>query len=263
MADRLRIASFNANSIRNRLETILNWMNENECDVVCVQETKCVDENFPLDIVTDSGFYCAFKGQKTFNGVAIISREPIEDVKIGLDREPEDQEARIVRARVRGVNIINTYIPQGTSTDSPRFPFKLQWIRGMRDYLERDFVPDDYVIWAGDFNVAREPVDVYDPDGLFGGVCYHPNEHAALDYVMEWGLVDVFRMHHPGEPNNYTFWDYRVPNALKRRLGWRLDYIMASRPLAEKCTNSWIDQEPRLREKPSDHTFIAADFELD
>lgn len=259
----LRIASFNANSIRNRLPVILEWMDRNSADVVCVQETKVQDHEFPLEEIQQAGYTAAFKGQKTFNGVAIISCEPLEDVETGTGKMPQDEEARIIRGRIAGVNIVNTYIPQGTDLNSPRFQYKLDWIRGMRDYLDRRFTPQDPVVWAGDLNVAREPIDVYDPEGLYGGLCYHPEEHAALDYTMEWGLVDVFRKHHPGEPNQYSFWDYRVPNAFKRRMGWRLDHILATRPLAEKCVNSWIDPEPRTREKASDHTFIAADFEVD
>jgi exodeoxyribonuclease-3 len=262
MADRLRIASFNANSIRNRLEVILNWMAANEADAVCVQETKVQDHEFPIDPIREAGYHCAFWGQKTFNGVAIVAREPLEDVETGLGIGARDEEARIIRARIRGVNVVNTYVPQGTDVTGPRFQFKLDWIRGMRGYLSARFSPSDPVVWVGDLNVAREPIDVYDPDGLLGGLCYHPDEHAALDHAMEWGLVDVFRKHHPGEPNLYSFWDYRVPNALKRRMGWRLDHILATKPLADVCTDCWIDTKPRQLDKPSDHTFIAADFDV-
>lgn len=261
MEDRLRIASFNANSIRNRIEVILDWMARHEADVVCVQETKVRDEEFPVAAIADAGYHCAFTGQKTFNGVAIISRHELGAVRIGLGMEAPDEEARIVRAEVKGVTVVNTYIPQGTSVDSPRFQYKLAWIRGMRDYFERDFTPRDPIVWVGDFNVAVEPIDVYDPEGLYGGVCYHPEEHRALEYVREWGFVDVFRKHHPGEPRQYTFWDYRAL-AFRRKLGWRIDHIWATQPLAERSIDSWIDPEPRKLEKPSDHTFIAADFRL-
>ncbi|MCX8053843.1 MAG: exodeoxyribonuclease III, partial [Armatimonadetes bacterium] len=149
------------------------------------------------------------------------------------------------------------------ATDSPRFAYKLEWIRGMREYFDRNFDPEDRVLWVGDFNVAREPIDVYDPEGLAGSVCFHPEEHKALDYVADWGFIDLFRKHHPGEPGHYTFWDYRVPNSFKRRMGWRLDHIWATRPLAERCTDCWIDKDPRGCEKPSDHTFIVADFDVE
>ncbi|MCE5314716.1 MAG: exodeoxyribonuclease III [Armatimonadota bacterium] len=262
MSDRLRIASFNANSIRNRLQVILDWMDAQQADVVCVQETKVRDEEFPRDAILDAGYQVAFKGQKAFNGVAIISRHPMDNVAIGTGNPEWDEEARIIRATIKGVTVVNTYVPQGTSTDSPKFEYKLAWIMAMRDYFEQMFTPACPIVWVGDFNVAREPIDVYDPDGLLGSVCYNPLEHAALDYVKEWGFVDVFRQHHPGEANLYSFWDYRVPNAFKRRIGWRLDHIWATRPLADKCSNCWIDTEPRQKEKPSDHTFIVADFEM-
>lgn len=262
MSDRLRIASFNANSIRNRLQIILDWMNEHQPDALCVQETKVQDHEFPAELIRSAGYHCVFRGQKTFNGVAIISREPVEDVEIGLGRMPEDEEARVIRAKIKGVNVVNTYVPQGTDVSGPRFQFKLDWIRGMRDYLDKRFRPTDPAIWTGDLNVAREPIDVYDPEGLAGSVCYHPEATAALDYAAAWGLVDVFRKHHPDEPKQYTFWDYRIPNSFKRRLGWRLDYILATQPLAERSLDCWIDTAPRQLEKPSDHTFIAADFEV-
>ena len=261
MQGRLRVASFNANSIRSRLDVILEWIGRNDCDVLCVQETKVTDGDFPLDAVVTAGYHAVFAGQKAYNGVAIISKGPPEDVVIGLGRMPEDEEARIVRATFNGVTVVNTYVPQGTSTDSPRFQYKLNWIRGMREYFNSRFTPEDPVVWVGDFNVAREPIDVYDPEGLLGSVCYHPDEHEALDYATGWGFVDVFRKRHPGEPGQYTFWDYRVPNGFKRRMGWRLDHIWATKPLADRSIDCWIDKEPRAREKPSDHTFIVADFE--
>jgi exodeoxyribonuclease-3 len=258
----MRIASFNANSIRSRLALILEWMKANDCDVLAVQETKVADEEFPVSEINSAGYEVVFTGQKSYNGVAILSKEPLEDVQKGLGWMPEDEEARVIRGKLRGVTIVNTYVPQGTAVDSPRFQYKIKWIRGMRDYFERDFSPDDLIVWVGDFNVAREPIDVYDPEGLYGSVCFHPDEHKALDYVKDWGFVDIFRKHHPGEPGHYTFWDYRIPNAFKRKMGWRLDHIWATRPMAERSVDCWIDTEPRTREKPSDHTFIAADFDV-
>lgn len=258
----MRIASFNANSIRSRTQIILDWLAQHQPDVLCVQETKVEDDKFPLKEFADAGWHCAIFGQKSYNGVAIITREPAQDIVAGLGRMPEDEEARIIRATVAGVHIVNTYVPQGTSLASPRFVYKLNWIRSLREYFQANFDPSDLVVWAGDFNVACEPLDVYDPEGLRGSLCYHPEEQAALDYVREWGFVDVFRKHHPGESNHYTFWDYRIPNGFKRRMGWRIDHIWAILPLAQLSTDCWIDIIPRSLEKPSDHTFIVADFEV-
>jgi len=260
MSDKLRIATFNANSIRSRLGIILDWMNLQSCDVLCVQETKVTDADFPAAAIAEAGYHAVFTGQKSYNGVAIISREPMEDVRIGLGREAPDEEARVIRGVAKGVTVVNTYIPQGTEVGSARFAYKLGFIRGMRDYFARDLTPESPVVWVGDFNVATEPIDVYDPVGLAGSVCFHPDEHAALEHVRDWGFVDVFRKHHPGEPNLYSFWDYRLPNALKRRLGWRIDHIWATVPLAERSADCWIDTEPRTMEKPSDHTFVVADL---
>lgn len=262
MGRRLRVASFNANSIRNRLDVILAWMKQHDCDVMCVQETKVTDDQFPIESIRAEGFHCAYKGQKTFNGVAIVSREELNSVVTGTGNQEFDEEARVIRATVSGVTVVNTYIPQGTSVTSPRYHYKLAFIREMRDYFERNFSPSDPVIWLGDFNVAREPIDVYDPEGLYGSVCYSVPEHEALDFVRDWGFVDVFRKHHPGEERQYTFWDYRA-FAFRRKLGWRIDHIWATKPIADRSVDCWIDVEPRKQEKPSDHTPIAADFELD
>lgn len=259
----LRVASFNANSIRSRLGIILDWIAQHNCDVLCVQETKVPDNEFPEQAIREAGLYCAYWGQRSYNGVAIISKQAPSDVVIGFGEDRFDEEARLIRAVFEGVTVVNTYVPQGTAVESPRFAFKLEWLRSLRDYFARDFSPDDSVVWAGDLNVAPLPIDVYDPEGLRGSVCFHPDEHEALNYAMSWGFVDVFRKHHPDEPYQYTFWDYRIPNAFKRRMGWRLDHILATRPLAEKSTACWIDTTPRTLVKPSDHTFIAADFQLD
>lgn len=262
MAEKFRVATFNANSLRSRLEIVLGWLRAHEPDALCIQETRVVDADFPIMAFLEIGYKAAFVGQKSFNGVAIISREEPEDVVIGTGSDTLDEEARIIRARIRGVNVVNTYVPQGTAPDSPRFAYKLNWIASMKDYLNRDFTPDAPIVWVGDFNVAPEPIDVYDPEALAGSVCFHPEEHKALASVREWGFVDVFRKHHPGEPRQYSFYDYRVPNAFKRKIGWRIDHIYATRPMADRSLDCWIDTEPRLLEKPSDHTFVVADFDL-
>lgn len=259
----MRVASFNANSLRSRLPIILSWLESEKPDALCVQETKVTDADFPADAFREAGYWVVYAGQKSYNGVAIISAEEPSDVVIGLGRPEYDAEARIVRAKIGGVSVVNTYVPQGTAVGSPRFAYKLDWLSGLGErYFRRDFSPDDLIVWVGDLNVAREAIDVYDPEGLRGHVCFHPDEQLALESVMNWGFVDVFRKFHPAEAGHYTFWDYRVPSAFKRKIGWRLDHIMATKPLAEKGVNCWIDAAPRLLERPSDHTFIAADFDL-
>lgn len=257
----MKVATFNANSVRSRLQIILDWLGAHSPDVLCVQETKAQDKDFPRDAFADAGWQVVFKGQKSYNGVAIVSRKEPENVVLGFDDGEPEEDARVIRARVSGVDIVNTYVPQGTAVDSPRFQYKLDFFKRVRRMLERDYSPAKPLVWTGDLNVAPEPRDVYDPEGLEGSVCFHPDEKAALAEVMEWGLVDVFRRH-CDEEGQYTFWDYRLRGGLSRNTGWRLDHILATRPLAAKSTASYIDREPRLLEKPSDHTFLVAEFDL-
>jgi exodeoxyribonuclease-3 len=179
-------------------------------------------------------------------------------VQFGFNDEPKDQ-PRLVKAEINGIVIVNTYIPQGYLPESEKFEYKLNWFNRLLNFFDKNFKPTDPVLWVGDFNVAPEPMDVYDPEALLGHVCFHPDVHKALEKVMQWGFVDVFRMH-CSEPGHYTFWDYRARNSFKRNLGWRLDHIMATEPLAKKSTACYIDKEPRLAERPSDHTPIIAEF---
>ncbi|HUW19641.1 MAG TPA: exodeoxyribonuclease III [Sedimentisphaerales bacterium] len=255
----MKIASFNVNSLRARLSLVLGWLGEHQPDVLCVQETKVQDVDFPKDEFDKTEYECAFKGQKSYNGVAIFSSTGMENVTFGFEDEPRD-EARLVKAEINGIAVINSYVPQGYSADSEKFEYKLEWFGRLLRYFQENFKRDDAVVWLGDFNVAPEAIDVYDPEGLLGHVCFHPEVHKAFERVCEWGFVDVFRMH-CSEANQYTFWDYRLRNSVKRNLGWRLDHIMCTAPLAEKCLACYIDKNPRLAEKPSDHTPIVAEFD--
>ena len=254
----MRIASYNVNSLRARLPIVLQWLADSQVDVLCVQETKVQDVDFPTVAFDETGYHYAFKGQKSYNGVAILSKHPIEHVEYGLPDEPRD-EPRLIRAQIAGITIANTYVPQGQSPDSEKFQYKLQWFARLLDYFRRNFTPEDDVLWVGDLNIAPTPIDVYDPKTLLGHVCFHPAVHEALSDVMAWGFVDVFRKH-CDKPGEYTFWDYRMPNAFGRNLGWRLDHIMATKPLAEKSTSCTIAKDLRRAERPSDHAPITADF---
>ena len=255
----MKIASFNVNSLRARSALVLQWLAEHQPDIFAVQETKVQDIDFPTDVFDETGYKYVFKGQKSYNGVAIFSRSEITNVKFGFDDEPKDQ-ARLIKAEINGIVIVNTYIPQGYLPESEKFEYKLNWFTRLLAFFDKNFKPTDPVLWVGDFNVAPQPTDVYDPDGLLGHVCFHPEVHKALKEVCQWGFVDVFRMHCK-EPGQYTFWDYRLRNSVKRNLGWRLDHIMATQPLAEKSTACYIDKQPRLAERPSDHTPIVAEFD--
>ncbi len=254
----MKVVSFNVNSLRARLTIVLEWLAEFQPDVLCVQETKVQDIDFPTDAFDESGYKYVFKGQKKYNGVAIFSKSEIINVKFGFDDEPKDQ-ARLIKTEINGIAIVNTYVPQGYLPESEKFEYKLDWFNRLLTYFGKNFKPCDAVLWVGDFNVAPEAIDVYDPAALSGHVCFHPEAQKALNAVMQWGFVDVFRMH-CSEPAQYTFWDYRL-NSFERNLGWRLDHIMATKRLAKKCTTCYIDKEPRLADRPSDHTPIVAEFD--
>lgn len=255
----MRIASFNVNSVRVRLPIVLAWLQEHQPDALAMQETKVQDDNFPTEPFEEIGYKCAFRGQKSYNGVALVSRHPIEHATFGLPDEPKD-EARVVMARIKGVTMVNTYVPQGYLATSDRFQYKLDWFGRLRRYFEASFKPSDPVLWMGDLNVAPLPIDVYDPAAVEGHVCYHPAVHKALAEVMDWGFTDLFRKHCP-EEGQYTFWDYRVRGTFARNRGWRIDHLLATAPLADKCTACYIDREPRAADRPSDHTPIVAEFD--
>jgi exodeoxyribonuclease-3 len=255
----MKVASFNVNSIRARLVIVLDWLKDESPDVLCLQETKTPDADFPCKEFENLNYRIVFRGEKSYNGVAILSKMPLENVRIGFDEE-ESEGTRFIAATINNIPVVNTYIPQGFNPLSEKFRYKLDWFQRLHDYINRHFRPDKPLLWVGDFNVAPEAKDVYAPDQLYGQIGYHPDEHAALERLREWGFVDVFRLHN-ANPEQYTFWDYRIRNAVARKIGWRVDHIWATKPLAEKSRRAWIDVTPRLKEKPSDHTVIAAEFD--
>jgi exodeoxyribonuclease-3 len=258
----MKIATFNANSIRSRIPIILDWLKKESPDVLGVQEIKVQDSEFPLDAFAGTGYHVIFRGQKAYGGVALFSRGEPQEVAAGLDDGDEPDAPRLIRAVIRGIPIVNTYVPQGESADSPKFQYKLQWLARLRDFFARHYSPDKPLLWMGDFNVAPEDIDVYDPKRLKDHVDFHPEARAALERIREWGFVDAFRKHHPGEPGQYTYYDYRIRGTVERNVGWRVDHIWVTKPLAHACTASWIDLEPRKAERPSDHTFLAAEFDV-
>jgi len=258
----LKVATFNTNSIRSRLGQVVGWLDREAPDILCLQETKVQDQDFPAGPFREAGYHIVFRGQKAYGGVAIVSREEPREVVFGFDDGGEPDEARLIRAVIRGIPVVNTYVPQGRTPDSEHFQYKLEWLARLRAFFARHYSPQEPLLWVGDFNVAPEPIDVHDPKGLKDNVDFHPEARAALERVREWGFVDVFRRHHPDEPEQYTFWDYRVRGALERRLGWRVDHIWATESLARKSIAAWIDVGARQAERPSDHTFLVAEFAL-
>lgn len=241
------------------MDAVQTWLKENGPDVLCLQETKVQDHEFPLQPFTDAGWHVSFKGMKSYNGVAVISKRAPDEVRFGLDDGGPADEPRLAWARFGEVHIVNTYVPQGREIDHEMFQYKLKWFDRLGCFFAKHFTPADQVIWTGDINVAAEPIDVHNPEEREGHVCFHIDARRAFAKTREWGFVDVFRKLHP-EPGHYTFFDYRTVFSAKRGLGWRIDYILATPPLAAKATDAWIDIGPRLLPKSSDHTFLAADF---
>lgn len=255
-----KVATFNANSVRARQGVILDWLEREAPDVLCIQETKVQDKDFPAQAFESAGYDVAFRGQKGYNGVAVVSRLPLNDVRVDLSEHGSDEEARFISGKIGDLSLINVYVPQGYAVGTERFVKKLSWLQDLLDHLRSAHDPQSPLVITGDFNVAHDARDVYDPEGLDGKVCFHPEEREILQQLLDWGLVDVLRKHEPGD-GHYTYWDYRIPNAVKRNLGWRIDYILATAPLAETSKGVHIDKDARLLEKPSDHTFLWAEFQ--
>jgi len=254
-------ATFNTNSVRVRLPIILEWLDRHKPDILCLQETKAQDKDFPVKPFEDAGFHIAFKGQKSYNGIAIISKHPLDEIQTNL-YNTNNEDARFLSAIIRDIPVINVYVPQGFAVGTEKFGYKLRWFKDLLKHIKANYDPELPIILAGDFNVALESIDVFDPEKYEGEVSCHPDERAILREVLDWGFVDIFRKHQP-DGGHYTFWDYRVPNALKRNIGWRIDYILATPPLAKKSQATWIDTQARALPKPSDHTFLVAEFDLD
>jgi exodeoxyribonuclease III len=257
----MKIATFNANSIRSRLDVIREWLGRQSPDVVCLQETKCQDQDFPEAAITGLGYHVVYRGEKSYNGVAIISREPPLEVRFGIpDGEPAD-ETRLACCRIGSVTLVNTYVPQGREIDHPMYQYKLRWFARLRGFFSQNFTPRMKILWLGDLNVAPQSIDIHNAEQQLQHVCYHEDVRRAFENTVQWGFVDVFRKHQPG-PGQYTFFDYRTPNAVRRKMGWRIDHMLATPPLAATSRDCFIDLQPRLQPKASDHTFLCAEFDV-
>lgn len=255
----MRIATFNANSIRSRMPAIIEWLAENNPDILCVQETKVQDSDFPASILKEHGYNAVFKGEKTYNGVAVLSRIKPSVADFGLDDKESPDPTRLAYAGFGNLHVVNTYVPQGREIDNPMYKYKLEWFKRLKKYFSRRFTPDASLVWLGDMNVAPEPIDIHNADRQENHVCYHHEVRRAFADVISWGFIDVFRKHHP-EPGQYSFFDYRTFDAVRKQMGWRVDHILCTMSLAARSQNAFIDLEPRLNPKPSDHTFVVADF---
>ncbi len=255
----MRIATWNVNSLRARHGLVLDWLKREAPDVLCMQETKVPDPDFPIEPFQALGYSVAMAGQKTYNGVAILSRLPTSDVRIGLLGEQAADDKRAISLQVSGVRVYCVYVPNGKSVDSPSFVSKLGWLDRLRATLDAEASPDDPVVVCGDFNIAPEARDVHDPVALAGQIHFHPEEHRALERLKAFGLRDALRLHDE-LPQNYTWWDYRA-GAYRRNKGLRIDYLLLSEPMALRCRAVTTHAEERAREQPSDHVPVVATFE--
>jgi exodeoxyribonuclease-3 len=255
----MKIATYNVNSIRQRLPIVLDWLAANQPDVMCLQETKVQDHEFPVDAIRAAGYHGTYRGMKGYNGVATLSRTQPEKVVHGLHEGPDNEDFRIIQTVIDGIPIVNSYIPQGFAIVSEKYAYKLAWFRRLRAYFETSLDPKAPAIWTGDLNVAPEPIDVYHPDKRFADPDFHIDARNAYKETAAWGFVDVFRKLHP-DAVQYTYWDF-FRNSFVRNYGWRIDHILATPPLAERCRAAEADMAPRRLKGTSDHTVMWAEFE--
>jgi len=253
----MKIASWNINSLRKRQDRLSAWLETAKPDVVCLQETKCADDQFPVLALQAAGYHSAYHGEKSYNGVAILSKSKPREVRASLCDEIADPQARVIAATIDDVRVFSIYAPNGQAIGSPAYDYKLNWYARLRDCVSKEKTTDRIV--CGDFNVAPEDVDVHDPDLWRGAIMCSAGERTAFRQLCDAGLSDTLRLHHQ-EGGLFTWWDYRMLSFPKNR-GLRIDAILASDALAKKCAAAGIDREMRKGNEPSDHAPVWAEFE--
>jgi len=262
----LLVATWNVNSIRSRIDHVKEWLTAKEVDILCLQETKTEDISFPIEVFSKLGYHVSTSGQKSYNGVAIISKFPINDIKIGFDQVISNhkdlsilsQQKRIISAEINDIRIINVYVPNGSSINSDKFIYKEKWIECLKFYLRKINSSHAPICLLGDFNIAPEDRDIHTPSNYKESIMASSKERKLLIDALGEELEDVFRIFEPGD-KNWSWWDYRH-SAWERDKGWRIDHIYLTEDILS-CTNScWIDKEPRSREKPSDHAPVVVDI---
>jgi exodeoxyribonuclease-3 len=260
----MKIATWNVNSVRTRLEQVINWLSENPVDVLCLQETKVIDQDFPRLDFEKLGYYLYISGQKSYNGVALISRQSLTDVSTGftailpgLDSEWDTQK-RVITGVFSGIRIVNLYVPNGSSIGSEKYEYKLGWLKLLKEYLQVLLLTNSPISICGDFNIALENIDINAQVKIDNHIMASVPERQALRDILSLGFADAFRkFNHKGE--NYTWWDYRTA-AFKRNLGWRIDHHYLTPDLYERAQSCIIDVEPRKLNQPSDHTPVIVEF---
>ena len=253
----MRVATWNVNSLKVRLPQVIAWLQAQQPDVLCLQETKLEDAKFPVEDIRAAGYNVIYSGQKTYNGVAILSKDPATGVQSsipGLD----DPQKRILAATVNGVRVVCLYVPNGQSIDSDKYRYKLDWLVHIDAWLAGELAANPRLVVVGDVNIAPDDRDVHDPKAWEGQVLCSAPERLAFQHLLASGLQDSFRLFEQ-PPQAYTWWDYRM-NAFKRKMGMRIDHILLSGVLAANCRGCLIDIEPRKNERPSDHAPVIADI---
>ncbi|HEY3325743.1 MAG TPA: exodeoxyribonuclease III [Novimethylophilus sp.] len=252
----MKLAAWNVNSLKVRLPHVLDWLAANQPDVLCLQETKQEDKDFPVPALQAAGYAALFAGQKTYNGVAILSKAPGTEAQVGIPGF-DDVQQRVLAATVNDVRVVCVYVPNGQSLDSDKYQYKLRWLQALTDWLRAELVKYPRLALLGDYNIAPEDRDVHDPKAWEGQVLCSPAERAAYAGLIGLGMHDAFRLFEQKE-NSFSWWDYRMA-AFRRNMGLRIDHILLSSPLAQQCTACWIDTAPRKLERPSDHAPVVAE----
>jgi exodeoxyribonuclease-3 len=255
----MKIVSWNVNSLKVRLPQVLEWLATYQPDVLCLQETKQEDANFPLAELNAAGYQCVFSGQKTYNGVAILSKHALQEPIYGIPNFADEQK-RVLAATVNGVRIVDVYIPNGQSIDSDKYQYKLAWLKALTAWLAEELKAYPKLALLGDYNIAPEDRDVHDPAAWEGQVLCSAPEREAFQALQALGLQDSFRLFEQPE-KTFSWWDYRM-NAFRRNLGLRIDHILLSVPLVMVCKSSQIDKEARKVERPSDHAPVLAEIDV-
>ena len=253
----MKIATWNVNSLKVRLPQVLEWLAANQVDVLCLQETKQQDADFPDTELLAAGYYSVFTGQKTYNGVAIVSREAATDVQMCIPGY-EDEQKRVIAASFGDLRIVCVYIPNGQSPDSDKYQYKLGWLAALHAWLKDELVRYPKLVLLGDYNIAPEDCDVYDPAAWAGNVLVSPPERAAFQSLVALGLKDSYRLFEQPE-KTFSWWDYRMM-AFRRNMGMRIDHILISDPLVSQCKSCIIDKVPRKLERPSDNTPVVVEL---
>jgi exodeoxyribonuclease-3 len=255
----MKLATWNVNSLKVRLPQVVEWAGKHRPDVLCLQETKLQNDQFPADEIRAAGYEPLANGQKTYNGVCIASLGPPGDAMTEIPGL-EDPQKRVLAATVGGIRIINAYVPNGESVESDKYQYKLRWLAAFRNWIQAELARHPRLAVLGDFNVAPEERDVYDPKAWEGQVLFSAPERDAFNSLLAAGLKDAFRLFEQPE-RSFTWWDYRM-NAFRRKMGLRIDHILLSEELAKRCTACTIDVEPRRNERPSDHAPVVAELNL-